>query len=398
MAKWLKLILGGVLVLIGTGAAIAVSSQMEGGFLTVLSKPEELKSWAPVGGAFLAALGVFSAVSGMLSSPATKDDVVKVGDGIEDKIVSAGEETKGHIDDVITEDGAETRFDIENLRTELKAAGVLTAAKERGLNDAQIEGILQNFGHDELPSEHWENALLASAVRLQELEDRLKSQSNDEPEITVLLAAAAEAIDAGDFDKADEHLAEAEKRDIEAGERRILRAAENRAKRGELARDTGRASRAADHYAEAARLAKPHDGDEWAKYKFEEGNTAYERGQYESNPALLLRAVTAYRHALKVYTQDDMPLQWATTQNNLGAALRTLGESEEGRQRLDDAVTAHRHAIKVYTQDDMPLDWAMTQNNLGAALQTLGEREEGTQRLDDAGHRLSPCYKSLHTG
>ena len=32
----------------------------------------------------------------------------------------------------------------------------------------------------------------------------------------------------------------------------------------------------------------------------------------------------------------------------------------------------------------MPLDWAVTQNNLGDALRTLGERESGTGRLEEA--------------
>ena len=32
----------------------------------------------------------------------------------------------------------------------------------------------------------------------------------------------------------------------------------------------------------------------------------------------------------------------------------------------------------------VPLDWAMTQNNLGAALRILGGRESGTGRLEEA--------------
>ena len=98
--------------------------------------------------------------------------------------------------------------------------------------------------------------------------------------------------------------------------------------------------------------------------------------------------VTAYRHAIKVYTQDDMPLDWAMTQNNLGNALRALGEREEGTQRLDDAVTAHRHAIKVYTQDDMPLQWAITQNNLGTAFEAIGDKTSDSTKWQEAEN----CY------
>jgi hypothetical protein len=41
-----------------------------------------------------------------------------------------------------------------------------------------------------------------------------------------------------------------------------------------------------------------------------------------------------------------LPLGWATTQNNLGAALTTLGERESGTARLEKAVVAYRDALK----------------------------------------------------
>jgi hypothetical protein len=73
-----------------------------------------------------------------------------------------------------------------------------------------------------------------------------------------------------------------------------------------------------------------------------------------------------------------VPLDWATTQNNLGSALRTLGAREGGTVRLEEAVAACRAALQERTRERVPLDWAATQNNLGNVLATLGERESGT--------------------
>ena len=107
-------------------------------------------------------------------------------------------------------------------------------------------------------------------------------------------------------------------------------------------------------------------------------------GEWEASTAWLEEAVTAYREALKEYTRDREPLNWAATQNNLGNALQALGAREAGTARLEEAATVYREALKERTRDRVPLDWAATKNNLGHALQTLGAREEGTARLEQA--------------
>jgi tetratricopeptide (TPR) repeat protein len=72
------------------------------------------------------------------------------------------------------------------------------------------------------------------------------------------------------------------------------------------------------------------------------------------------------------------------TQNNLGAALRTLSERETETTHLEEAVCAFRAALEERTRKRVPLDWAMTQYNLGNALTTLGERELGKAYLEEA--------------
>ena len=95
-------------------------------------------------------------------------------------------------------------------------------------------------------------------------------------------------------------------------------------------------------------------------------------------------AIAAHHTALDLAPRERVPLDWARTQNNLGAALQTLGARESGTARLDEAVVAYREALKERTRERVPLDWATTQNNLGNALRTLGERESGTARLAEA--------------
>jgi tetratricopeptide (TPR) repeat protein len=91
----------------------------------------------------------------------------------------------------------------------------------------------------------------------------------------------------------------------------------------------------------------------------------------------LEEAVAAYRDALKEYTRERVPLQWAMTQNNLGLALWTLGERESGTARLEEAVAAYRDALKDLTRERASLAWAATQNSLETALRLLDERKRG---------------------
>ena len=97
---------------------------------------------------------------------------------------------------------------------------------------------------------------------------------------------------------------------------------------------------------------------------------------------LLQQAVDAYRNALQVYTREQLPQDWASTQNNLGIPLVDLAGCSEGAQAaqyLQQAVDAYRNALQVYTREKLPQGWAQIQNNLGIALGELAERSKGAQ-------------------
>jgi tetratricopeptide (TPR) repeat protein len=116
----------------------------------------------------------------------------------------------------------------------------------------------------------------------------------------------------------------------------------------------------------------------------------------ESGTARLEEAVAAFREALKENTREHVPLAWATTQNNLGTALWTLGRRVSGTARLEEAVAAFRDALKEQSRESVPLAWARTQNNLGLALWELGGRESGTARLEEAVGAIRPLSSSVH--
>src|SRR5262249_47690231 len=134
---------------------------------------------------------------------------------------------------------------------------------------------------------------------------------------------------------------------------------------------------AAAKYAEAAGImAALNRQKEW-EFVLAQADELGSQGDEFGDNAALMEAIAVYRNGLSLAPRSQQPLDWAQTQNNLGTALRTLGERESGTARLEEAVAAYRDALKERTRERVPLDWAQTQNNLGVALRSLGAHESG---------------------
>jgi hypothetical protein len=74
--------------------------------------------------------------------------------------------------------------------------------------------------------------------------------------------------------------------------------------------------------------------------------------------------------------RERVPLDWASTQNNLGLALRAVGERDSGLLRLEEAVAAHGAALEELTRERVPLLWGRNFGNQGVALMHLAERRK----------------------
>ena len=93
-----------------------------------------------------------------------------------------------------------------------------------------------------------------------------------------------------------------------------------------------------------------------------------------------------------------MPLQWATTQNNLGTALWRLGERERGTARLNEAVAAYREALKERTRERVPLQWAMSTGNQGVATMLLAERKKDAAMAEMAFRQIELAFETMRAG
>jgi hypothetical protein len=93
-----------------------------------------------------------------------------------------------------------------------------------------------------------------------------------------------------------------------------------------------------------------------------------------------------------------VPLDWAATQTNLGAALKVLGERESGTARLEEAIAAFREALQEYTRARVPLEWAKSTGNQGVALMLLAERRGDAEMAKLAVQQIEAAFTISRDG
>jgi tetratricopeptide (TPR) repeat protein len=281
---------------------------------------------------------------------------------------------------------ADARFD--QLEALIREQGV--SARQVGLSEAQLQGLLRELAKAGLPDEAIEGAIRGGAAELIKLREELRRHTNARAEVESLRQRAAEEIDRGDIPAARATLGNLRDRQLRAGEEAIRDAADATSRLARLDYAAGRYLEAARQHGETAELLRVFDKDEWARQKFLEADALDEHGSIFPGLSALADAVKAYEAVLEVYTRSAVPFQWAMTQNNLANVLQTLGQrlgGKSGAPHLANAVKAYEAALEVYTRDAMPSQWAVTQNNLANTLQIFGQRlggESGAQHLADA--------------
>ncbi len=312
--------------------------------------------------------------------------------------------------DAVKDDTQAIRENVERLTAELSLSnaerealvGELAKVKaEYGGTVGLVSGFLETMVGRKIAPEQFAPTLFKIAADWKiagEKIDALSFSGNLSPRLSALRDQAKAAHEAGRLDEAERLLAEMADAEIgalrrlEDHEREIQEEIQLR-KRGLAGTKAAQAAvaharlnyrDAAALYGEAASLVESFDAENRRRWLFAQAGELYAQGAEFGDNSALREAIGLYRQCLELTPRERMPLQWATTQNNLGNALRALGEREGGTARLEEAVAAYRDALKEWTRERVPLDWAATQNNLGAALATLGERESGTARLEEA--------------
>ena len=75
-----------------------------------------------------------------------------------------------------------------------------------------------------------------------------------------------------------------------------------------------------------------------------------------------------------------------------------LGERESGTAKLEEAVVAYREALKEWTRERVPLQWAMSLGNQGVALMLLAGRRRDAAMANTALSQINTAFETMRVG
>ena len=146
-------------------------------------------------------------------------------------------------------------------------------SEEFGVTKAALTSFFKILEKKNVPPEDLDGTLREFAKRYKELEADLARSTSDDPEVAALRARAREALEAGDFDRAEELLNEASAKDLAAAERqesqarqRRLSAAQSKAQNGHLKGTQFAYREAVEYFRQAAGLLPADAEKERAEY------------------------------------------------------------------------------------------------------------------------------------
>jgi tetratricopeptide (TPR) repeat protein len=233
----------------------------------------------------------------------------------------------------------------EEHRREAEAKAAELATK-LGFTKAAVTEFFKTLGETDVLEEKIPARLVQIASHFAQTRDELAALAPDDPLGAELVRSAKSAVDAGRLAEADTLLDQAKEAELaalrqahelkqkaqEAQDRHALNAAKLTAGRGNIALTQLRYADAADRFNEAAAFVPAGHPDAQANYLRRQADALHRQGDEKGDNEALKQSIAAYDEALKEFTRERVPFDWAGTQNNRGNALKSLGSAKAGRR------------------------------------------------------------------
>ena len=235
---------------------------------------------------------------------------------------------------------------IENYYGGITDKRFQTLAEELGVTKAALTSFFQILEQKQVPLTDLDSTLRAIAQRYQELQAKLTGFNSEDEAVEAIKRQAKEALDRGDFDRAEALLNHASAKDVSAAKtmqanasKRLLRAAAAKAEAGDVKNTQLAYLAAAAYYRQAAQLVPPGEDVALAGYLTRQGNALYMAGRYPEARPILERALALRKQVLGPAHPDV-----ATSLNDLALLYKTQGE-------YADAASLYQRSLKIREND-----------------------------------------------
>jgi tetratricopeptide (TPR) repeat protein len=280
-----------------------------------------------------------------------------------------------------------------------------------GVTEGATRTILGILNQRDVPLEQLPQKLAEVANEYKKLEAQLTALNPQNPLARSLVEQAQAEFRAGSMTKVGQLLSQAKQAQIAAAQQArelrqkalgaedelLIHAAASSEAEGDLAITKLQYLQAADLFKEAANLVPPGSAydDKRIGYLQKEARAFYHHGDEFGDNSALNSAIERNKRLIDLQPRERVPLAWAATQDNLGIALRALGERESGTARLEEAIAAYREALKERTRERVPLDWALSTGNQGVASMVLAERGGNLSIAENALAEITVAFETF---
>jgi tetratricopeptide (TPR) repeat protein len=271
-------------------------------------------------------------------------------------------------------------------------------SQELGVTNSALKSFFKVLEQQHVPREDLDSTLRDIAKRYQELQDKLRTFTSDDPAVVALKQAASKALEAGDFAQVETLLNEASQKDLEGAQqfqqmatKRWLSAAASKAELGTLKDTQLRYTEAAAYHRQAAEWVEslPKGSEEiLATYLNNWAESSLQAGDYRS-------AEPPFRRALALWEQASGP-----NHPDVAIALNNLAELYRAQGRYAEAEPLYQRALAIFEKTlgpDHP-NVAMSLSNLAALYNGQGRYGEAEPLLKRALATFEKALGPEHQG
>ncbi|MCI5125364.1 MAG: tetratricopeptide repeat protein [Candidatus Electrothrix sp. AR5] len=247
--------------------------------------------------------------------------------------------------------------------------------KELGATEQVLNSFFTTLLEQEVPRELWDNKLREIAATHKELLARLSTVQSQDSEIKLLKKAARQAVETGDYAKAENLLNQAEAHDLNAIEKlekatkeRRISAAASSADNGTLLATKLRFPEAAEYWRKAANLLPKDNKKERAEYLLKAGS--------------VLHFSNYYSDALPLYEQSLFIYQEIRDWQGQGIALNNIGLLHQDKKQYDNALRYLKKSLHVWKNLGNKSGEYCALNNIGLLYKIRGDDDKALEYIE----------------